>query len=41
VAKQCLLRADGSVQELAAIGGCDVQAGDRFVLETPGGGGYG
>jgi 5-oxoprolinase (ATP-hydrolysing) len=40
-ANQHLLRADGSSQELGAIDGCSVQSGDRFLLETPGGGGYG
>jgi len=34
-------RADGSVTELGATGKAQVQAGDVFVIETPGGGGYG
>ncbi|WP_428678698.1 hydantoinase B/oxoprolinase family protein [Sphingopyxis sp.] len=34
-------RVDGSVEMLAATGSADVQAGDVFVIETPGGGGYG
>jgi N-methylhydantoinase B/oxoprolinase/acetone carboxylase alpha subunit len=34
-------RTDGSVEELTATGWADVGAGDRFVIETPGGGGYG
>jgi 5-oxoprolinase (ATP-hydrolysing) len=38
---QRLVRADGSTLKLGAIDGCEAQAGDRLVLETPGGGGYG
>ena len=34
-------RTDGSVEELTATGWADVGVGDRFVIETPGGGGYG
>jgi len=34
-------RADGSVEILAATGSADLGAGDAFVIETPGGGGYG
>ncbi|MEZ5959117.1 MAG: hydantoinase B/oxoprolinase family protein [Hyphomonadaceae bacterium] len=34
-------RVDGSVTELGATGKVRVQAGDVFVIETPGGGGYG
>ncbi|SBV34236.1 N-methylhydantoinase A (fragment) [uncultured Sphingopyxis sp.] len=34
-------RADGSVEILAATGSAELQAGDAFVIETPGGGGYG
>ena len=34
-------RCDGTVEMLTATGSADVQAGDRFVIETPGGGGYG
>ncbi len=34
-------RADGSVTPLGATGKADVQSGDVFVIETPGGGGYG
>jgi 5-oxoprolinase (ATP-hydrolysing) len=36
-----VLRADGRVEELGHIGKVDMQAGDMFVVETPGGGGYG
>ena len=38
---QHLIRASGEVLELPGIAGCEVQAGDRLVLETPGGGGWG
>jgi 5-oxoprolinase (ATP-hydrolysing) len=34
-------RWDGSVQMLTATESADVGVGDRFVIETPGGGGYG
>jgi 5-oxoprolinase (ATP-hydrolysing) len=39
--RNLVLRADGSVEELGHIGKVDMQAGDMFVVETPGGGGYG
>jgi 5-oxoprolinase (ATP-hydrolysing) len=34
-------RTDGSVEMLSACGSAEVQPGDRFVIETPGGGGFG
>jgi 5-oxoprolinase (ATP-hydrolysing) len=34
-------RADGRVERLAHIASCEMQPGDVFVIETPGGGGYG
>ena len=34
-------RSDGSVERLGALGSVAVQPGDAFVIETPGGGGYG
>jgi 5-oxoprolinase (ATP-hydrolysing) len=34
-------RRDGSVEMLSATASADVQPGDRFVIETPGGGGFG
>ena len=34
-------RVDGSIEELGHIGKTDMQPGDVFVIETPGGGGYG
>jgi 5-oxoprolinase (ATP-hydrolysing) len=39
--RQRLMRAGGDVEELQAIDGREVGPGDRLVLETPGGGGYG
>jgi 5-oxoprolinase (ATP-hydrolysing) len=39
--RQRLVRADGSEEELAPIDGREVEAGDRLILETPGGGGWG
>jgi 5-oxoprolinase (ATP-hydrolysing) len=34
-------RTDGSVEELTATASAEMQPGDRFVIETPGGGGFG
>jgi 5-oxoprolinase (ATP-hydrolysing) len=34
-------RTDGSVEMLTATDSAEVQVGDRFVIETPGGGGFG
>jgi 5-oxoprolinase (ATP-hydrolysing) len=34
-------RVDGSVEELTATDWAEVDVGDRFVIETPGGGGFG
>lgn len=34
-------RTDGAREELPHIGSADMRAGDVFVIETPGGGGYG
>jgi len=36
-----VLRSDGRVEELPATAAVELGAGDRFVIETPGGGGYG
>jgi 5-oxoprolinase (ATP-hydrolysing) len=36
-----VLRADGRVEELGHIGSVDMEPGDCFVIDTPGGGGYG
>jgi 5-oxoprolinase (ATP-hydrolysing) len=34
-------RTDGSIEMLTATDSADVLSGDRFVIETPGGGGFG
>jgi 5-oxoprolinase (ATP-hydrolysing) len=34
-------RADGTVEELPACASVHMNAGDTFVIETPGGGGFG
>jgi 5-oxoprolinase (ATP-hydrolysing) len=34
-------RADGTTTAMEACDSVDVGAGDMFVIETPGGGGYG
>ncbi len=34
-------RADGRIEVLGHIGSAELQAGDQFVIETPGGGGWG
>jgi len=34
-------RADGSVEPLGSTAKVDMKAGDLFVIETPGGGGFG
>ncbi|MCB1055944.1 MAG: hydantoinase B/oxoprolinase family protein [Acidobacteria bacterium] len=39
--RQRLVRADGSMEELAGIAAAELEAGDRLLLETPGGGGWG
>jgi 5-oxoprolinase (ATP-hydrolysing) len=39
--RQRLVRVSGEVLELAGIDSCEVEAGDRLILETPGGGGWG
>ncbi|HEX3127394.1 MAG TPA: hydantoinase B/oxoprolinase family protein [Thermoanaerobaculia bacterium] len=39
--RQTLVRASGEVEELASVDGREVGPGDRLVLETPGGGGWG
>jgi 5-oxoprolinase (ATP-hydrolysing) len=39
--RQQVVRADGTVHRLGPVDGTRVLPGDRFVLDTPGGGGYG
>ncbi len=41
VGRQRLIRASGAELELEPIDSCDAGAGDRLILETPGGGGFG
>ena len=41
VGRQRLIRRDGEVVEVDGCASLEVEAGDRFVLETPGGGGWG
>jgi 5-oxoprolinase (ATP-hydrolysing) len=36
-----VVRTDGLVEMLTATDSAEVQAGDRFVIQTPGGGGFG
>ncbi len=38
---QWLVHADGTRHDLPAIAGAEVRAGDRLIIQTPGGGGYG
>lgn len=39
--RQRVIRVSGECVELGSIDGCEVRAGDRLILETPGGGGWG
>jgi len=41
VGRNWVERTDGTVEMLTATESADVDVGDRFVIETPGGGGYG
>lgn len=41
VGRNCVVRADGELMPLAGVAETDMRAGDRFVIETPGGGGFG
>jgi len=36
-----VIRADGTVETLSATASAEMREGDMFVIETPGGGGYG
>jgi 5-oxoprolinase (ATP-hydrolysing) len=40
-AAQTIIRSNGDVIELDSADACQVNPGDRLILETPGGGGYG
>jgi 5-oxoprolinase (ATP-hydrolysing) len=39
--RQRIVRVSGEVEDLAPVDGREVAAGDRLILETPGGGGWG
>jgi 5-oxoprolinase (ATP-hydrolysing) len=39
--KNWVERVDGAIEPLSATASAEMQAGDRFVIETPGGGGFG
>lgn len=39
--RQRIIRANGEIVELRAVDQRDVETGDRLILETPGGGGFG
>jgi 5-oxoprolinase (ATP-hydrolysing) len=41
VGRNAVIRADGRVEEVAACAEVGMQMGDQFVIETPGGGGFG
>lgn len=39
--RQKVVRKSGEIVELRSVDGCDIEAGDKLIIETPGGGGYG
>jgi len=39
--RNAVRRADGRIEELPATAQAEVAAGDAFIIETPGGGGFG
>jgi 5-oxoprolinase (ATP-hydrolysing) len=41
VANNYVVRVDGRIEPMGHIGSAELLAGDRFVIETPGGGGFG
>jgi len=41
VGRQSIVRADGRVEPLAGIDRAELETGDRLIIETPGGGGWG
>jgi 5-oxoprolinase (ATP-hydrolysing) len=41
VASNYVLRRDGRIEPMGHVGRAELEAGDAFVIETPGGGGYG
>jgi 5-oxoprolinase (ATP-hydrolysing) len=36
-----VLRRDGRIEPIGHVGRAELEAGDMFVIETPGGGGFG
>ncbi|MHC4663277.1 MAG: hydantoinase B/oxoprolinase family protein [Planctomycetota bacterium] len=38
---QKVIKASGDIIELGGIDGCEIEPGDRFIIETPGGGAWG
>jgi 5-oxoprolinase (ATP-hydrolysing) len=38
---QQVVRASGAIDHLGSVDGCELVAGDRIIVETPGGGGWG
>ena len=41
VGRNWVERADGTIEPLGSTATADLRAGDAFVIETPGGGGFG
>jgi 5-oxoprolinase (ATP-hydrolysing) len=41
IGKNTVVRADGNIEALAHIGQAEMQPGDIFEIQTPGGGGFG
>ena len=41
VSRNWVVRGDGSIEELAGADSTEMKPGDVFVIETPGGGGFG
>lgn len=39
--RQWIIRKNGAREELKSVDGAELTAGDRFIIQTPGGGGYG
>lgn len=39
--RQWILRKNGESEELSSVDGSDLETGDKFIIQTPGGGGFG
>ncbi|MGK7368583.1 MAG: hydantoinase B/oxoprolinase family protein [Candidatus Halalkalibacterium sp. M3_1C_030] len=39
--KQWIIKRNGNKEQLSSISGSELEAGDKFIIQTPGGGGYG